>query len=146
MKKLLLIQFGLACTLMLSNTSYAKQSCSGKTIFSCQTKSKKTIKVCQVGSSLVYSYGFANKPEIKIKHDVDDVIKSPWNGVGSSYNYSVGFKNGSTTYEVYGAHERKVKGKYSAGVLVNTKNKDFNVSCDSNKNIIDYIDDFLNSK
>lgn len=114
--------------LAISGVSHA--SCTGENlVFSCKTKSNKVIRVCKSGDNYTYSYGgTGKKPEMKLTRSKSDVIKQPWNGMGYSYNQSIGFKNGNVTYSVFSSYDRSPKGKSSGGVLVEAK-KHITIDC-----------------
>lgn len=127
----------------VSGMSHAKD-CAGKTVFSCKTKNNKIIQVCKKGNHYIYHYGRAGKkPELRLKRSSEQVIKTPWNGFGSHYHQSIGFKNGNVVYSVFSQYERKPDGKKSGGVLVKAK-KDIYIDCRP-KTIKDHIMDEVES-
>jgi hypothetical protein len=74
-----------------------------QTIFFCKIKnSSRQVTVCRhEDDSFHYAYGRAGEPpELELRHRKDQVVYTPWNGIGSSFWGALKFQNGEFGYEV----------------------------------------------
>lgn len=104
MKKIIkTISVCLSIIAVCTDNAIADNLCpSSKIIFSCITKSKKKIEVCDLDKKIKYSFG----NEINLRIARDKVTTYQWNGAGRYMNYTVRIPNENYIYEVYFSGDR----------------------------------------
>jgi hypothetical protein len=77
-------------------------------VFMCTTeKANKTLSLFKQGSYFIYQYGpSTGKPEISVAAKESEVVKEPWNGMGSTIWSNITIKNGEYSYTVHSAYTR----------------------------------------
>lgn len=100
---------------------------SSKIIFSCITKSKKKIEVCDLGKIIKYSFG----SEFYLNVPRDKVSTYQWNGNGRYISYTVRIPNENYIYEVYLTADRLTEGHDISGGVSVEKNDEMksNIKC-----------------
>lgn len=94
------------------------------TIFSCETKNGKIIKITQNQDNLFYSYGTKIKEEINIKQKISNEAVILGNNSGGYIYNSVIFKNGNYQYMVTALSDINVpSNKTFTGVDVSNQKK-----------------------
>ena len=48
----------------------------------------------------LYVYGRPGRPELELERRKEDVVYTPWNGIGSAWWARLGFRNGAYFYDV----------------------------------------------
>lgn len=102
---------------LLSSNAYA--ACEKTTLFFCKTTNGKQIEVCDSGSTIDYSFGKPNKPELVIKAPRNKVTTSQWKGIGRYMSYSVDIPSGDVIYNVYSSIDKHTA-ELDGGVSVTT--------------------------
>ena len=93
-------------------------------LFSCMTTQNKWIEVHDAGSTIRYSFGPENQPEIVLNVSREQASTYQWAGVGRSIYYSVDIPNRDTLYHVFWSVDRLTEGQpVSAGVQVEINNE-----------------------
>lgn len=108
----------IALTLVLL-ASAAHATCKKTTLFFCKTTNGKQIEVCDSGSTIDYSFGKPNKPELSIKVPRTQVTTSQWKGIGRYMSYSVDIPSGDVIYNVYSSIDKHTA-ELDGGVSVTT--------------------------
>ena len=124
----------LSSGLLLGLTTTATAACptAASTVFSCTTSKGKQVNICNAGSSLNYSFGKPNKPELTFSLPKARAYKYLWSGMTSSEWNEVYLPRGNTTYVAYQANHRNHGGEeYGLNVLINGKQA-ANIRCASN--------------
>lgn len=77
-------------------------------VFMCTTtKNSKSISLYKQGDNFIYQFGLlGSKPEISIVAKDSEVIKEPWNGIGSLIWTNITLQNGEYSYTVRSAYTR----------------------------------------
>lgn len=116
-------------------TPLALADCSlNQTLFSCLTKKGKKIEVCNLGSTIRYSFGkLKAKPEIVVTIPMSQVSATSCYACGRYISSTVDIPNGNTIYSVYwGADKLDTDAPSSGGVSISINNEDKgSISCAS---------------
>lgn len=88
LKKLPLVVLTLFCS--ISTLTYAEQ-----TLFKCTTTNGKVAKVSYANRNFTYTFGYPNKPELKLKNH--DTVIDAYSGKGGA---GIIFQNGSYSYDI----------------------------------------------
>lgn len=78
----------------------AAAECVGTSLVSCKVAgSQKRMELCLDGGSLQYQFGAAGKVELTLTRDVEQVLYTPWPGIGRTMWEELSFENEGVTYQ-----------------------------------------------
>ena len=78
----------------------AAADCVGTKLVSCKiASSQKRMELCLDQGSLHYQFGAVGKPELELTRDVEQVVYTPWPGIGRTMWEELSFENEGVTYQ-----------------------------------------------
>jgi len=93
-----------------------------KEVFFCEASRGRIIQVCDAATTIEYTFGKPQKPDIVLAADRNTVTTRQWEGMGPM-SYDVRVPNGNTTYTVFWSFDRDPSHEPDAGVAVEVNQK-----------------------